>query len=244
MSKRFTDTDKWKKRWFRRLSNDNKVFWMYLLDQCDHAGIWEVDFELAAYFCNGINENEIRISFEKQFEEFDNGRRWFLKDFIEFQYGELKEKCKPHQSVIQRLNKLHIKGYPKGIQTLKDKDKDKDKVKDKDKGKKDQLEKIDLNALSTKFPNVEVKVEFEKWQDWMLANGKTFKNYNSSFKNWLRNDWVAKKADSDVAQKRKLICPVHEKQITFAERDTIKYCPECRTIMQTESHLVMDSITA
>jgi len=110
--------------------------------------------------------------------------------------------------------------------------------------KKSQLSKIDLNALSTKFPNVEVKVEFEKWQDWMLANGKTYKNYNSSFKNWLRNDWVAKKADSDVAQKRKLICPVHEKQITFAERDTIKYCPECRTIMKTESHLVMDSITA
>ena len=72
MSKRFTDTDKWKKQWFRKLKNDNKVFWMYLLDQCNHAGIWEVDFELANYFCKGINEQEIRKVIDKQYIEFAN----------------------------------------------------------------------------------------------------------------------------------------------------------------------------
>jgi len=60
---------------------------MYLLDQCDHAGIWEVDFELAAYFCGNFIYYEIKDTFRKQFIEFDNGKRWFIKDFIEFQYG-------------------------------------------------------------------------------------------------------------------------------------------------------------
>ncbi len=91
MSKRFTDSDKWKKKWFRCLSNDHKVFWIYVLDQCDHAGIWEVDFEAAEFFCSGIDESEIRQVFKKQYQEIDNGKRWFLKDFVDFQYGTLNE---------------------------------------------------------------------------------------------------------------------------------------------------------
>ena len=45
MAKRFTDTIKWKKRFFRELSNEYKLLWLYLVDDCDHAGIWEVDFD-------------------------------------------------------------------------------------------------------------------------------------------------------------------------------------------------------
>ena len=47
MAKRFTDTDKWKKKWFRELKPISKCFWSYLLDNCNHAGIWEVDISLA-----------------------------------------------------------------------------------------------------------------------------------------------------------------------------------------------------
>ena len=257
MAKRFTDSDKWKKRWFRKLNNNEKVFWMYLLDQCDHAGIWEVDFELAAYFCGESSDYEIKNTFNKQFIEFDDGKRWFIKDFIEFQYGRLNEKNRAHLSAIMRLKQFDLLKYldeaykplVSPLQEAKDKDKDKDKVKDKEKSKETQLEKIDIDVLITKFPNIEVKAEFDKWKDWMLSKGKAYKNYNAAFKNWLRNDWVAKKADSDVAQKRKLICPAHEKQITFAERDTIKYCTcmldngkECRQLMKSESELALIKI--
>jgi len=264
LAKRFTDSDKWKKRWFRKLNNNEKVFWMYLLDQCDHAGIWEVDFELAAYFCGELSDYEIKNTFSKQFIEFDDGKRWFVKDFIEFQYGILNPNVNAHRSAIMRLKKYNLLKYVDNEDSLNEllmnssfrvKDKNKDKymdkvrVKDKEKSKETQLEKIDIDVLITKFPNIEVKAEFEKWQDWMLSKGKTFKNYNSSFKNWLRNDWVARKADSDAAQKRKLICPIHERQITFTERDTIKYCPyildngkECRQLMKSESELALIKI--
>jgi len=252
MAKRFTDSDKWKKLWFRKLSNDNKVFWMYLLDQCDHAGIWEVDFDLAAYFCSGINEKEIRDIFKKQYFEFDSGKRWFIKDFISFQYNELNPNANAHKSVIARLNKFNLLKFVenglslndplnKGYLRVKDKAKDKAKDKDKEKGKNSQLKKINIDALESEFPTVDVAAEFDKWQDWMLSKGKTYKNYNSAFRNWLRSDWVQK---SEKPKKLKLICPEHPTQISLTDRGTIKYCPECRTLMKSESHLAMDRVTA
>lgn len=53
--------------------------------------------------------------------------KWHIPKFIEFQYGELSEDCRPHFTVIKTLLKYGLwknKEYPKGIHTLKDKDKD------------------------------------------------------------------------------------------------------------------------
>ena len=213
MAKRFTDTDKWKKRWFRQLKNDHKVFWMYLLDQCDHAGIWEVDFELASYFCNGIKESEIRQTFIKQYHEFDDKKRWFIKDFIEFQYNELNDKVNAHKSVLSRLNKYNLINLMYGKEQLincssrvkdKDKDKDLDKDKDKDKNKdKEKLEKTkkiqiktiesELDLLQSEFHQIDVSIEFDKFQDYLKANGKRYSNYKSAFRNWLRSDFIKPK---------------------------------------------------
>jgi len=203
MAKRYTDTDKWKKIWFRKLKNDHKVFWMYVLDQCDHAGIWEVDFELASYFCNGIKESEIRDTFVKQYHEFDDGKRWFIKDFIEFQYRALDESNRVHNSVINILKRYGLfKGLISPLQEAKDKDKDKDqdkdKVKDKEKreiSKKNQLKKIglELDLLQAEFDKVDVSIEFDKFQDYLKANGKRYANYKSAFRNWLRSDFIKPK---------------------------------------------------
>ena len=205
MPKRFTDTDKWKKRWFRCLRNDFKVFWIYVLDQCNHAGIWEVDFELAWFYCKDVArrgmsytrwKKEIQEVFYKQYQEIDDGKRWFIKDFIEFQYNTLSESCKPHIAVINTLNKYNIKGYTKGIQTLKEKDTDTEQVIVKVKKKESkaiQLKNIqsDLPSLAIEFPNIDITAEFEKWKDWMMATGKRYKIYRSAFKNWCRNDFVS-----------------------------------------------------
>ena len=203
MPKRYTDTDKWKKIWFRKLKNDHKVFWMYVLDQCDHAGIWEVDFELTSYFCNGIKESEIRDTFVKQYHEFDDGKRWFIKDFIEFQYRGLDESNRVHNSVINILKrhglyKVHIRPLYEAKDIYKDKDQLKDKDKDKEKrenSKKNQLKKIglELDILQAEFDAVDVSIEFDKFQDYLKANGKRYANYKSAFRNWLRSDFIKPK---------------------------------------------------
>lgn len=134
MPKRFTATEKWEKVWFRKLKPIYKCFWIYVLDRCNHAGIWEVDFELAEIFIGEtLDIKELQTIFQKQYIQVNNNK-WFIKDFVDFQYGELNPGNRAHFSVINILKKEGAyKGFTRGLQGRKDMDKDKDKVKDKDK---------------------------------------------------------------------------------------------------------------
>ncbi|MDX5586521.1 MAG: hypothetical protein QNK20_16665 [Aureibaculum sp.] len=128
MAKRFTDTEKWKKKWIRSLDAPYKVFWLYLLDDCNHAGVWEVDIEIARIKTGCIFDEKIALEkFIDKIQVFDDGEKWFIPDFIEFQYGKLKVENRVHLSVIDCLIKYKNKGLISPLQGVKDKDKDKDK---------------------------------------------------------------------------------------------------------------------
>ena len=101
MAKRFTDTAKWKKKWIRELNPEMKLFWFYLLDNCDHAGIWEVDIDLAS-FQTGVkfDESTILKTFNRKIVPFKDGK-WFVPKFIEYQYGELNDNNRVHNVVIK-----------------------------------------------------------------------------------------------------------------------------------------------
>ena len=48
---RMTDINKWSDgSWFRKLDPEEKVFWFYIHDKCDQAGVWIQDFEEASFF--------------------------------------------------------------------------------------------------------------------------------------------------------------------------------------------------
>ena len=110
MKKRFTDADIWFKKWYRKLKPEHKLFWNYLKDRCDHAGIWEVDFENASHFIGAvINEEEMINLFAKKIAVLDDGEKWFIIKFIEFQYGKkLKPNVNAHKSVIDILSKYGL----------------------------------------------------------------------------------------------------------------------------------------
>ena len=123
MAKRFTDTEKWEDPWFRNLLREYQVFWIYLLDKCDAAGVWKVDFEMAE-FClkqNNLNEQELTRVFKDRIKIFDGGKKWFIPRFISFQYGELDEFCNPHKSIFKLLRSYKLEGYLEGINTPKNK---------------------------------------------------------------------------------------------------------------------------
>jgi hypothetical protein len=137
MAKRFTDTDKWKKPFLRGLDGAYKLLWFYILDDCDMAGIWQVDFEVAR-IRTGMDINydaAIRLFGDriKQIDKF----KWFIPDFISFQYGKLSENNRMHLSVIQILKKHNLYLSPLQGASDGDKDNNKDKVlikvQDKDK---------------------------------------------------------------------------------------------------------------
>ena len=158
MPKRFTDTNKLKKKWIRDLKAPYKLLWVYLLDFCDNSGIWEVDFEIASIYCGGgISENEALEILKDKIIPFDNGEKWFIFDFIEFQYGSLNQNNPAHKGVIRTLEKhgflnddlsLKIKAPSKGLQrgliVPKQGTKDKDKEKETDKEKEKALQKSEI----------------------------------------------------------------------------------------------------
>lgn len=139
VAKRFTDTDKWKKPFVRALEAPYKLLWLYILDDCDMAGIWQVDFEVARIRTGQeLNyESALRL-FGDRIKPIDKFK-WFIPDFITFQYGNLSENNRMHVSVIQILKKynLYLSPLQGATEGAKDKDKDKDKVmvKEEDKDK-------------------------------------------------------------------------------------------------------------
>ena len=154
MAKRFTDTDKWKLGWFRRLPVKMKAAWEYLRDNCDHAGIWAGDFELMSYQVGeGISVFECEQAFGRDRFIPLPGEKFFLPEFIEVQYGKLNPENRIHKSVLFLLEKEGVsKVFGNPFQRRKDKDKDKDKDQDKEKEQDKDKNKSDLDALYQAYP--------------------------------------------------------------------------------------------
>jgi hypothetical protein len=151
MAKRFVDTEIWAKAWFQELSLKEKLLVRYIFEQCDCAGVWDINFRLASFVIGeNVSLNDIDSINNKNnlFEVLDNDKI-FVVDFIKFQYGTLSENCKPHKPIIEKLKKYNLfqrvsKGYSKGIQTLEEKEKEKEKEQVKEKEKEIPLENFDF----------------------------------------------------------------------------------------------------
>lgn len=162
MAKRFTDTDKWKKGWFSELTPEMKLLWIYILDNCDSSGIWDINFKLAEFQIGlPLDRNAVKEVFKKQYIAI-NDSKWFIKDFIEFQYkcsiDGLNPLNKAHIPVINMIEKYKLKGackgHTRGLQASMDKDKDKEKDKELDKDKeKDIIDDLNLVLGTSYKPN-------------------------------------------------------------------------------------------
>ena len=157
MAKRFTDTDKWKDEWYLDLPNDYKIVWQYLLDNCDHAGIYKRNIKQLNFSCNtNITEADLLNVFQKRLTVVADDK-WIINKFCSFQYGDNflnNKRNKAIDSAINILNNLDLikdngKGYltlslplSKGYLTPKDKDQDKGQDKDMDKDKEKEFDKV------------------------------------------------------------------------------------------------------
>jgi hypothetical protein len=140
MAKRFTDTEKWKKPFIRSLKAPYKLLWLYICDDCDHSGIWQVDLEVAEIrIGEKLDHKKALQYFAEKIIPLDKGTKWFIPSFIEFQYPSgLSENNKAHTGIIKSLEKYkheidNFKPLESPLQGDKvmvmDKVMDKDKVK-------------------------------------------------------------------------------------------------------------------
>ena len=111
--RRYTDTEKWRDKWFRALKPEFKLAWLYLVDNCDWAGVLDLDRELANF----------QIGFDVDWERFldvcgdrvhclNSGKIWLTK-FVEFQQGTatLNPKNNAHKNIINLLRKHGINDF-------------------------------------------------------------------------------------------------------------------------------------
>jgi hypothetical protein len=137
MAKRFTATEIWGEDWFLEMPKDYKLFWYYMLAECDHAGLFKVNVRS---FCA---LNEANLTPKEAIDYFNNGKDrirvissslWLIEDFFVFQYGPtFNVKNRVHESISELYKKHNIEIFSiRGLIDLKDGDKDKDKDKDKD----------------------------------------------------------------------------------------------------------------
>lgn len=194
MGKRFIDTNLFRKTFIRSLSAPHKLLWIYLFCDCSHAGIWEIDYELASLFVGSkIKKNDLDTFGDKIV--FITENKIFIPEFIEFQYGELKQNNNAHNSVIRDLKKYSLlddnleynfEGLMRGLIDPMDMDKDKDMDKEKDKPKNCLMRNslcYDINYLISNIGEEYQKYDLEFYH-------KSLLNWSNS-KNAMKIDWVA-----------------------------------------------------
>lgn len=206
--KRFTETEKWNDLWFRSMDQEQKLFWLYLCDRCDNAGVWPVDWELVS-FHTGVryDAKEILAAFGDRVR--DIGRdRWWVPKLVPFQFGELVPASRVHQSVVNLMRKHGIHSlfiaYTKGV----DRDQEKVQAKEKDAsgkgtgenqarggrpdGEIPSLESVKGCVMGIGIPDEFVALVYETW---IQRAGKDGAGVPVEIVGYVRSRWVREQAE-------------------------------------------------
>lgn len=105
MAKRLTDTTKWNNPSFRKLPSKYKILYLYMLDNCDCAGVMHLDIELISFVLSEqFSLDEIRSFFQERIK-FVAEDKVVIKNFIGFQNGDITDsKSSIAKSVRTTLN--------------------------------------------------------------------------------------------------------------------------------------------
>ena len=109
---RFTDEKKWSDKWFRSLKPCHKIVWIYLCDNCDIAGFYEVDLESIAFHTK-LTEEESKGAIEGLSRGYlgADGHIW-IKNFLKHQNNHLLNPANNcHKGIIKRIQ-MNLSLFP------------------------------------------------------------------------------------------------------------------------------------
>lgn len=106
MAKRLTDTEKWQDPWFSELGMKEQIFWLYVLDRCDHAGIWKANWPEVGRRFGGVPDMS---QFQGRMLHITD-EKLFIPKFLVFQYGPdwRKSKIRAHKSAVKILKSMGL----------------------------------------------------------------------------------------------------------------------------------------
>lgn len=212
MAKRFTATDKWDDPWFGSLSITEKLFWTYLCDKCDHAGIWQVNWPLVNFHIPGYTFDP--LPFAGRIVVL-SPQKLYLPKFVTFQYGQLNPDNRTHQSVIRILAKegastdlvsplLGAKGTDKGTgKVIKDVEVDVRKESEKTKRFTPPTPtEVAQYAKDIGFTDLDSHsfCDFYEAKGWVVGKSP-MKDWKAAVRTWRKNNFGGNHAHSNNASR-------------------------------------------
>ncbi len=106
MSKRFVETERWKKAWFRKLGSQGRDIWNWLHDNCDSAGVWEIDFDRFSFDVGfEVDMEQVKKVFGRKLYDLGDNKVWLPK-FLSFQYKSLNANNRAGLGILRRVLSL------------------------------------------------------------------------------------------------------------------------------------------
>jgi len=172
MAKRLIDTSIFRKDFIKSLEAPYKLLFIYLINECDHAGLWDVEIEIAEMRLGVKFKSNPLAVFRGKVIAVDDGKKWFIPSFVTFQYGNLNPDNRAHASVISLLEKFdllddeyRIRPIVSPFEGAMDKDIDKDKEMDKEqRGEKSKKPFVILSEIPKNWNHSQFLPE---WADFM-----------------------------------------------------------------------------
>lgn len=179
-----SETEKWKDPWFSNLTNNEKIVWLFLLDDCNHAGIWQVNLRRLNFECRtNYTMNELTNFLQNRICILSE-EKWFVPKFISFQYPKFPNGSPTIKSAIKLLDKEGLieyyedgsvslikelplsfntlsKGLDKGMESVMDMDMETDMDKSLD---KDLEMDMETSLDTSKDVSMDVVQEEDLWK--------------------------------------------------------------------------------
>jgi hypothetical protein len=198
---RFTETNKWVDPWFRKLKAGKKLVFLYLIDNCDNAGFYELDIEMMS-FQIGITESDISGAIEGLKRGLIiNGNWLWIKNFLQHQKNwPLNSDNNAHKQIINILNSKsdmfkyskefkEILGAIKGLKSPigKGRGKGRGKVEVKTPTYQEFISYGKTIEIYDPCYDFQIKTKFESWVDnsWKDGNDNPIKNWKNKLKSTM-----------------------------------------------------------
>jgi hypothetical protein len=212
MAYKLTNVDKWSDLWFSNLSPHAKLLFMFLYENCDNAGFYEINEKFLVFYL-GIDRKELADAIkqiQKSYIKSEDQTRLWLRRYLKHQkLLPLNPKNNAHKQVVFLLEENV--SDPKKFKNCKEMKNlipvDPNKVKTQTvvpRGKKfvkPTVEELEAFMKEKEFPPAES--EAKRFWNWFESNGwKVGKNpmkvwkgaVNTWIDNWYERNKIARKA--------------------------------------------------
>lgn len=206
MAKRFSETDKWKDEWFSQLPPLEKLIYLFILDNCDNAGFFNINQRINSFLL-GITEAEYLGALKglnRVLLGSKDGNKYWVKKFLFHQKNlPLNHDNNSHKQIIALINSnceyfdydFTYLGANEGLISPIGIGIGKGKGKGNDKGKSNDEEK---NKIFTPPTEIDVIAYF-------LENGYTEYSAKKAFQYYDSAKWVDSKGSKIKNWKQKMV---------------------------------------